>query len=406
MVFCLSAFLAAISGGLIASATTNVSSTTFPSFTSLILVVLLALIPGREPWYAFGAAFALYVVPSFFTTIDIGNWQTLVFGMAAVYTATTAELNAGGSPRLRALLDRLRRVPERPQEDEPAPPAAAPVLERVPGAGRAGLEVSHLTVRFGGAVAVNDLSLDAPMGRITGLIGPNGAGKTTTFNACSGLVHPGNGKIFLQGREISRLSPSARGRRGLGRTFQRVQLFDSLTVEENVSLGAEAVLAGASPLAQLAAWPGQPAQVRARAGQAMELCGITHLARRQAGVLATGQRRLVELARCLAGPYDLLLLDEPSSGLDDEETRRFGDILRQVVTRRGIGLLLVEHDMSLVMKICDYLYVLDFGQLIEQGTAEQIMGSQVVRDAYLGSERLMDEIGKHAEPLEQGAGEA
>jgi ABC-type branched-subunit amino acid transport system ATPase component len=171
---------------------------------------------------------------------------------------------------------------------------------------------------------------------------------------------------------------------------------------ENVSLGAEAVQAGASPLAQLAATPGQRAQAQARARQAMELCGIARLAHTQAGVLPTGQRRLVELARCLAGTYDLLLLDEPSSGLDDEETRRFGNILRQVVARRGIGLLLVEHDMSLVMKVCDYLYVLDFGQLIEQGTAEQITASQVVRDAYLGSERLMEEIEVHIEPLQQG----
>jgi ABC-type branched-subunit amino acid transport system ATPase component/branched-subunit amino acid ABC-type transport system permease component len=388
MVFCLSAFLAAVSGGLTASAATNIGSGAFPSFESLTLVVLLALMPQREPWYAFAAAFALYIVPSFFTGIAIDDWLTVLFGVGAVYTAMTAELSAATSP-LRAGLDRFRRVRPRP----PVPDGDVPIRERTPmGGDRSGLEVDRLTVRFGGVVAVADLSLKAPLGQITGLIGPNGAGKTTTFNACSGLVRPGSGRITLGGRNLSRLSPSARARLGLGRTFQRIELFDSLTVAANVALGAEAVKAGANPLTQLTCSPAERERIGADAAEAMRLCGVAELADVQAGVLTTGQRRLVELARCLAGPYDLLLLDEPSAGLDDEETRRFGAVLRQVVTRRGVGLLLVEHDMSLVMTVCDYLYVLDFGRLVERGTPKEIAASPVVRDAYLGSDRLMDEI--------------
>ncbi|HEX3963092.1 MAG TPA: branched-chain amino acid ABC transporter permease/ATP-binding protein [Trebonia sp.] len=422
MVFSLSAFLAAISGGLTAAALTNVGSTTFPSFSSLLLVAILALIPGAEPWYAFGGAFALYIIPSFFTTIPITNWLTLLFGIAALQSAMTSEVTIAGLPRLRALLDRLRR----PSAETPAAAAAAAMRpasaaapeqvaprEKVPvergGAGRhggAGLQISNLTVRFGGAVAVDDLSLEVPPGRITGLIGPNGAGKTTTFNASSGLVRPTAGKISLHGRDISRLSPPARARLGLGRTFQRTDLFDSLTVLENVGLGAEAVHAGANPMTQLVCSPADRARIRASAWQAMELCGITGMAGIQAGVLTTGQRRLVELARCLAGPYDLLLLDEPSSGLDDDESGRFGEILRRVLADREVGLLLVEHNMSLVMEVCDYLYVMDFGRLIEKGTPEQIAASQVVRDAYLGANSLLDEIPARVTQADQSAAEA
>ena len=248
--------------------------------------------------------------------------------------------------------------------------------------------VDQLTVRFGGLVAVDNLSFRAPMGRITGLIGPNGAGKTTTFNACSGLNRPSSGRILLHGEDISDVSPAARARLGLGRTFQVMQLCESLTVFDNVALGRESSQAGARPMSQLVA---SRADQRARsvaADEALELCGITDLAGLQAGALSTGQRRLVELARCLAGPFDLLLLDEPSSGLDRDETTQFGDVLQRVVDERGCGILLVEHDMSLVMRVCTYLYVLDFGVLIFEGDADAVGASPIVRAAYLGDDSV------------------
>ena len=258
-------------------------------------------------------------------------------------------------------------------------PLAAPI----------GLEVRGLSVRFGGVSAVQGVSLTAPMGSITGLVGPNGAGKTTTFNACSGLVRPSDGAVMLHGRDVTSLGPSGRSRLGLGRSFQRVELFSSLTVRENVALGREASLAGANPARQLVSSRGQRATVRRAVEDAIELTGIGPLADLQAGLLPTGQRRMVELARVLAGPFDLLLLDEPSSGLDANETRRFGEILTGAIAERGVGILLVEHDMALVRQVCQKIYVLDFGQMIFEGSAAEMLASPIVRSAYLGSESGM-----------------
>ncbi len=248
-----------------------------------------------------------------------------------------------------------------------------------------GLSITDLTVRYGGLTAVSDVSLQAPRGSVTGLIGPNGAGKTTIFNACSGLG-PADGKIELDGVDLSHLSPAARARKGLGRTFQRMELFDDLTVADNVALGREAGLAGRSVIGQLMARSGERNEVREAAAAAIERCGLGELARREAGTLSTGQRRLVELARALAGRFTLLLLDEPSSGLDRAETELFGEILTGVLAEREVGILLVEHDMALVMGVCRYLYVLDFGQLIFQGTPPEVQASDQVRAAYLGTE--------------------
>ncbi len=249
----------------------------------------------------------------------------------------------------------------------------------------AGLVADQLEVRYGGHVAVGGVSLSAPAGRVTGLIGPNGAGKTSTFNACSGLLTPAAGSIRLFDEDVTRLGAAARARRGLGRTFQRIALFDSLTVADNVALGREAGLAGGSPLRQIFATRRQRDEVAERATSAMAACGIERLAGRQAGSLSTGQRRLVELARVLAGNFGILLLDEPSSGLDRTETLAFADVLRSAVTDRGVGILLVEHDMELALTICEHLYVLDFGRPLFEGTPAEVRGSAVVRDAYLGS---------------------
>jgi ABC-type branched-subunit amino acid transport system ATPase component len=256
-----------------------------------------------------------------------------------------------------------------------------------------GLEVVDLTVRYGGQLAVDQLSLSAPLGRLTGLIGPNGAGKTSTFNACSGLLRPSGGRIILFGEDVTRKGAAGRARRGLGRTFQRMELFTSMTVAENVALAREARQAGSNPFRQQVATPRQWAAVQAATAEALEICGIGAIADRVVGALSTGQRRLVELARVYAGDFRLLLLDEPSSGLDKGESERFGAILRGLVAEKGLGILLVEHDMELVMSVCDELYVLDFGELIFQGTPAETKSSPVVRAAYLGSEAVMEAAG-------------
>jgi ABC-type branched-subunit amino acid transport system ATPase component len=257
----------------------------------------------------------------------------------------------------------------------------------------AGLDVVDLTVRYGGQVAVDRLALSAPLGRLTGLIGPNGAGKTSTFNACSGLLRPSSGRVALFGSDVTRKGAAARARRGLGRTFQRMELFTSMTVTENVALAREARQAGSNPLRQQVATPRQWAAVQAATTEALDVCGITGLAGRVVGALSTGQRRLVELARVYAGDFKMLLLDEPSSGLDKAESERFGVILRTLVADRGLGILLVEHDMELVMTVCDELYVLDFGELIFHGTPAETKASPIVRAAYLGSEAVMEATG-------------
>jgi len=247
-----------------------------------------------------------------------------------------------------------------------------------------GLELQGLTVTFGGLVAVNNLSLSAPFGRLTGLIGPNGAGKTTTFNACSGLNRPSSGHVFLGGEDVTHHGPAARSRRGLSRTYQRMELFDSLSVRDNIALGREAGLAGGNPLRHLWATPKERRDTDERVEDAIARCGLGDIAGELAGVLSTGRRRLVELARVIASGADIVLLDEPSSGLDSSETPHFGRVIRSMVEDEGKALLLVEHDMELVMSVCDYLYVLDFGTLIFEGSPKEVHDSPIVRAAYLG----------------------
>ena len=397
IVFCLSSSMAAVAGALYGSTFNNVGGLSFQSFNSLTLVVLLLLMPGAEPWYAVVGAFALVVLPTFLPGGETSSQVlTLIFGASIVFSS----LRQGRQPALpgwlTAFLDRVggrttagrrsTKAAVAPAGDLPAPgimPARA-----TGNVGGPGLEIRSLEVRYGGHRAVAGVSVQAPQGRITGLIGPNGAGKTTTFNACSGLIRPSAGQVFLDGEDVSSRTPAARARRGMGRTFQRMQLFDSMTVAENVSLGREALMAGCNVLSQVVGRPGDRAALAAATREALDLCDVGHLADAVAGELSTGQRRMVELARALAGSFDVLLLDEPSSGLDRVETELFGRVLHRIVRERGTAILLVEHDMSLVMDVCEYLYVLDFGELIFEGSPAEVAASDAVRAAYLGSEAI------------------
>jgi len=386
IVFCISAFFAAISGVLYAASIHfGVSSDIhFNPFYSLTLLAVLALAPFAEPWYAIFGLIAA-VIPGYLTSTSVTWWLNVIFGVSAVAVALQGG-HAGMPARLRRFFERFGPPPAAAAIASTASTAAVGGADvprqRTPEGD--GLRVRDLRVAFGGLVAVDGLSFSVPLGRITGLIGPNGAGKTTTFDACSGLNRRIGGQVSLHGKEMTRMAPPARGRLGLGRTFQRMALCDRLTVAENVALGRESGLGGASVLRQLAATRSQRAGTRAAAWSAMELCGITGLAGTQAGALSTGQRRLVELARCLAGQFDVLILDEPSSGLDRSETEALGRILRRTVEDRGCGILLVEHDMSLVMDVCAYIYVLDFGRLLFAGDPPEVAASPEVQAAYLG----------------------
>ena len=378
MVFCLSAFFAGV-GGILYGGSVNFASTSdthYSSFQSLVLLAVLALAPFAEPWYAIFMGVAA-VIPAYWTSANAPYWLNVIFGVFALQVAINGQPTMPQA--LRDFLDRFRPAPRRRVRER-----AEPTPDRVQPEGD-GLQVAGLQVRFGGLVAVDDLTFTASLGQVTGLIGPNGAGKTTTFNAASGLIRRTTGQVRINGKDVTRSGPATRARHGLGRTFQRMELADSLTVAENVALGHESSRAGANPLTQLFALPKHRRETRRATDEALELCGITGLADVQAGALSTGQRRLVELARCLAGPFDLLLLDEPSSGLDREETRAFAEVLRRVVRERGTGILLVEHDFSMVLSVCSYIYVLDFGRLLFEGTPDQVASSPVVQTAYLGA---------------------
>ncbi len=254
-----------------------------------------------------------------------------------------------------------------------------------------GLVATGIVKRFGGLVALDGAEISAPLGTITGLIGPNGAGKTTLFNVCCGYLRPDEGQVLLDGDDVTTDAPARRARRGLGRTFQRMELFATLTVAENVEMAAEAVHVGDDPLSPVGLRSGGRkvrAEVRDWAATIIDLVGLGPLAHRVAGTLSTGQGRLVELARTLARRPRLLLLDEPSSGLDGSETAAFATLLDRVVDEHAVGILLVEHDMSLVLRSCSTIHVLDFGRPLFVGAPDEIRASDVVRVAYLGSQAV------------------
>jgi ABC-type branched-subunit amino acid transport system ATPase component len=352
------------------------------------------------------AAAAFILVPTYITVSGITDYLNLAFGISAVAVALTVDLAPGTPQFVRRLFDRRSAAGPEPAElgdgartplvadldtgpsdtaSVPASVAASAIVPAVP-AGDKSVAVRDVVVRFGGLVALDGVALSAPAGRITGLIGPNGAGKTTLLNVVSGLQKSDRGQVLIGEDDVSRHGPSWRARHGVGRTFQRVELWDTMTVEENVLMGREAFLAGGRVRTQLIARPGESRVIADAAQSAMKLAGILDLRDRPVRNLSAGQRRLVELARSLACPFDVFLLDEPSSGLDPGETRIFGQTLQRVVAERGSAILLVEHDMSLVMGVCEYVYVIDFGKPLFEGTPSQVSAAEVVRAAYLGVE--------------------
>jgi ABC-type branched-subunit amino acid transport system ATPase component len=236
------------------------------------------------------------------------------------------------------------------------------------------LEAKELTVRFGGHVAVSEVDLRVRAGAVTGLIGPNGAGKTTTFNALCGLQAVSRGRVLLDGHDVSSLAPHKRARLGLGRTFQRLETFSLLTVRENVLAGAEFRQRKAGG-----------ATATAVADGLLDQLGLGDVADERVDGLPTGRARLVEVARALANGPRVLLLDEPSSGLNEAETAEFATVLHQL-TDDGLAVLLVEHDMSLVMSACEDIYVLDFGRIIAAGDPAAVQADERVRTAYLGDD--------------------
>jgi branched-chain amino acid transport system ATP-binding protein len=233
------------------------------------------------------------------------------------------------------------------------------------------LEVTGLTVRYGTVTAVSDLSLQVAAGSLVGLIGPNGAGKTSAIDALTGFA-PASGRVVLEGRDVTRMGASRRAQHGLGRTWQSLELFDDLSVQENIDVSRRSGMRGV-----------EARQSRDAIEDPLSYLGLDDYRQALPRSLPLGVRKLVGVARALASHARVIAMDEPAAGLDSEESAQLGNKLRRLVDD-GLAILLVDHDMNLVLEVCDDLYVIEFGKLIAHGAPDRIVHNPAVVRAYLG----------------------
>jgi ABC-type branched-subunit amino acid transport system ATPase component/ABC-type branched-subunit amino acid transport system permease subunit len=378
--FALASFIAGLGGSLLAYRRGVVTFDSFTAIGGLSLLSTAYLAGITSVWGGINAGILASSGITFIALdrwVDLGEWFHVISGVLLIVTLITNPEGIAAAGH--EFADRWARwnASRRAGEAEIERPAVAAVerpavaaveMAAVEPAEDASLQVDHLTVRYGGVVAVNDVSLRVDRGRVVGLIGPNGAGKTSVIDAVTGFAR-GAGSVALAGRRIDSLAPHARVRAGLARTFQSLELYDDLSVEENVSV---------------AALGGRQADRRAAVARALESVGIATLRDRPAGELSQGERQLVSIARaCVADPA-VLLLDEPAAGLDTEESTLLGSRVRAICST-GTAMLLVDHDVNLVLSVCDHVYVLDFGAVIAEGPPDAIRADRAVADAYLGT---------------------
>jgi ABC-type branched-subunit amino acid transport system ATPase component/ABC-type branched-subunit amino acid transport system permease subunit len=372
--FALASFIAGLGGSLLAYRRGVVTFDSFTAIGGLALLSTAYLAGITSVWGGINAGILAASGITFIALdrwVNLGEWFQVISGVLLIVTLITNPEGIAAAGH--EIADRwarwraARRAGEAGAERPSVAPVPPPTLAPADGAGT-DVRVDHLTVRYGGVVAVSDVSLRVDRGRIVGLIGPNGAGKTSVIDAVTGFARA-EGSVELGGRRLDRLAPHARVRAGLARTFQSLELYDDLSVQENVSVAATG---------------GRQAQRRAKVARALASVGIAGLADRPAGELSQGERQLVSIARaCVAEPA-VLLLDEPAAGLDSEESAWLGDRIRSIGTS-GTGLLLVDHDVNLVLGVCDHVYVLDFGKVIAEGPPDAIRADRAVAAAYLGT---------------------
>jgi branched-chain amino acid transport system permease protein len=381
-IFLLAALFASIAGWLLAHFQRTVNPSAF-GLKMGIEYLFMAVIGGVG--YVWGAIVGAALIKLLDDYLQValpaligtsGSYEVIVFGVAMVLV-------------LKYLPDGIwslvaRKLPRPPrkmdwQEAEPLSARSKPAM------GELVLKVDKIRKLFGGLTAVNDISFDIHAGQIVGLIGPNGAGKSTTFNLITGVLSKTSGQVTYRGHDISALPSREISRQGMARTFQHVKMIPDMTVLENVALGAYTRGESGVLSSMLGTNTSEEQRFMKEAQHQLERIGMGHYLHEQAGNLAMGPQRLMEIARALCCDPALLLLDEPAAGLRHKEKQDLIKVLRQLQSE-GMSILLVEHDMDLVMDVCDHLVVMEFGTLLTQGTPAEIQASPAVRAAYLGTE--------------------
>ena len=400
--FAIAAFLAGIGGSLLAYQQTNVTFDYFDVILGLgvFATAYLAGVTSVSGGILAGMLALNGIVYQGWNQalgLNYSGWYTAIGGVGLVVTVIRNPEGIVGQVHGQLARRRLRRAGPTAHEASPVVPVVPdpPVLDPpAPAASRAGtlLSVDDIFVRYGGGVAVDHVSIEVPRGRIVGLIGPNGAGKTTFIDAISGFVRS-SGTVVLAGQPLDDMRPHERARAGLGRTFQAMELWDDLTVAENV--GVSSGTRGASRR--------RGATTTAMGtDEILALLGLQPVRERPVSELSQGQRQLVSIARSLLGDPELLILDEPAAGLDSTESVWLGQRLRDLCDR-GFTILLIDHDMGLVLSVCDEIHVLNFGALVASGTPDAIRADPVVTEAYLGTTHARGPVVTEA-PLEQSSG--
>ena len=381
-IFLIAALFASIAGWLLAHFQRTVNPSAF-GLKMGIEYLFMAVIGGVG--YVWGAIVGAALIKLLDDYLQValpaligtsGSYEVIVFGVAMVLVLKYMP------DGIWSLVARKLPRPPRKMDWQDAEPLSA---RSKPAMGELVLKVDKIRKQFGGLTAVNDISFDIHAGRIVGLIGPNGAGKSTTFNLITGVLAKTSGKVTYRGHDISALPSREISRQGMARTFQHVKMIPDMTVLENVALGAYTRGESGVISSMLGTNKAEEQRFMKEAQHQLERIGMGNYLHELAGNLAMGPQRLMEIARALCCDPALLLLDEPAAGLRHKEKQDLIKVLRQLQSE-GMSILLVEHDMDLVMDVCDHLVVMEFGTLLTQGTPAEIQASPAVRAAYLGTE--------------------